>query len=68
MDPIIKNVYCSAIKNVRFDLLLLICNLMNIAKNYTIIHLQLSYIDVLEVVILLLNYLMKYVFQKKQKI
>ena len=37
-------------------------------KNYTTIHLQLSWIDVLEVVILLMAFLIKYVFQRKQMI
>ena len=36
-------------------------------KNYTI-YLQLNWIDVLEVVILLMTYLIEYVFQTKQKI
>ena len=42
--------------------------LMNTVKNFTTIHLWLNHIDVLEVVILLITYLIKYVFQNKQKI
>ena len=38
------------------------------AKNFTTIHFWLNYIDVLEVVTLLMTYLIKYVFQIKQKI
>ena len=37
-------------------------------KNLTSLHLWLNQIDVLEVVILLITYLIKYVFQVKQKI
>ena len=39
---------------------------MNTAKNFTSIHLQLNYTEVLELVILLMTYLIKYVFQIKQ--
>ena len=35
---IIQNVYPQVIKNARFNLLILICILMNGVKNYTIIH------------------------------
>ena len=41
---------------------------MKTVKNLAIINLQLNEIDVLEVVILLMTYLIKYVFQIKQKI
>ena len=41
---------------------------MNAVKNFTTIHLLLNWIDVLEVVILLMNYLVKYVFEIEQKI
>ena len=41
---------------------------MNRVNSYTTIHLQLNQIDVLEVVILLMTYLIKYIFQTKQKI
>ena len=40
----------------------------NIEKNFTTIHLPLNDIDLLEVVLLLITYLIKYVFQIKQKI
>ena len=46
-------------------LLLLIYILMNTVKNYPTIHLRLNWIDMLEVVILLMTYLIKYVFQIK---
>ena len=39
---------------------------MNTVKNFTTFHLQLNKIDVLEVVILLMTYLIMYVFQTKQ--
>ena len=41
---------------------------MNTAKNFTTIHLQLNYIDVLEVEILSMRYQEKYVLQIRQKI
>ena len=41
---------------------------MNTAKNFATINLRLNQIDTLEVVILLATYLIKYVFQIKQKI
>ena len=37
-------------------------------KNYTTIHLRLIQIDLLEALILLMTYLIKYVFQKKETI
>ena len=49
----------------KFNLLLLIYILMNTVKNYSTINLWLNEIDALEVVILLMTYLIKYVFQKK---
>ena len=51
----------------KFNLLLLIYILMNTVKNYSTINLWLNEIDALEVVILLMTYLIKYVFQKKNK-
>ena len=50
------------------SLLLLTYILMNTVRNYPIIHLQLNWVDVLEVVVLLMTYLIKFVFQMKQKI
>ena len=41
---------------------------MSVVKNYVTIRLQLIQIDVLEVAILLVTYLVYYVFQSKQKI
>ena len=41
---------------------------MNRVNSYTTIHLQLNQIDVLEVVILLMTWLIKYISQTKQKI
>ena len=41
---------------------------MNILKDYGTIHLQLIEIDMLEVVILLMIYLVEYAFQTKQRI
>ena len=67
MDLIIQSGYCKAIRNVRFNLLLLIYILINIFKNFTAIHFQLNWIDVQEVVILLMTYLVKHVFQIKQR-
>ena len=42
--------------------------LMNTVKYFTTIHLQLNYINMLEVVILLMTYAIKYVFQIKLNI
>ena len=39
--------------------------LINLYPNYTLIHLQLKYIDILEVVILLMTYRIKYLFSNK---
>ena len=41
---------------------------MSVVKNYVRIRLQLIQIDVLEVAILLMTYLVYYAFQSKQKI
>ena len=41
---------------------------MNTFKNYTTLHLHLDWIDVLEVTILLMICITKYVFQTKQEI
>ena len=48
---------------MKFNLLLFIYILMNAIKNYTTTHLRLSSIDMLEVVILSMTYLIRYVFQ-----
>ena len=45
-----------------------ICKIQSIVKNYTTIHLQLNKTNVLESVIHLMTYLLKYVFQIKLKI
>ena len=52
-------------QNVLLNLLLLINILMNTVKNFITIHLLLNYIDMLEVVIPWMMYLIKYVFQVK---
>ena len=54
--------------NIKMNLLLLICILMNTLKDYVTIHFQLISIDVLEIVIFLRTYLIKYVLQIKQKV
>ena len=51
-----------------YILILLTYMLMNTVKNFTTIHLRLNYIDVLEVGRILMTYLIRYVFQIKQKI
>ena len=43
-------------------------HLMNTVKKFTAIHFRLNYIVALEVVILLMTYLIKFVFQIKQTI
>ena len=48
----IQNAFLKVTKNARFNLPLLIYIPMNTVKNFTIIHLQLNWIDVLQVVIL----------------
>ena len=55
-------------KNAWLNLLSLIYILMDTVSNFTTILFRLNYIDVLEVVILWMIYLIKYVFQIKQKI
>ena len=67
MGLIIKDVHLQLIRNVQLNLLLLIYMLMSMFKDYIIIHLQLIYIDALEVFILLMTSLIKCVFQIKQK-
>ena len=52
----IQNVYCYVVKNLRLNLLLLIHMLINTPKDYITIHLQLIWIDILEVLILLMTY------------
>ena len=68
MPLAIQNVYLKVIKNAQPNLPLLICIVMNILKDYVTIYLWLIQGDVLEVVILLMPSLIKYVFQTKQKI
>ena len=63
MDLIIQGVVK---QSEMYDLLTYI--LMNTVKNFITIHLQLNYIDVLEVGRILMTYLIRYVFQIKQKI
>ena len=55
-------------KNAWLNLLSLIYILMDTVSNFTTILFRLNYIDVLEVVILWMIYLIKYAFQIKQKI
>ena len=50
---------------MNINLLLLIYILINAVKNFSTIHLVLNYIDVLEVVILLMTYQIKYVIQTR---
>ena len=57
-----QKVYYKVIKNMRFNLLLFNYILMNTAKNFTAIHLQLNKTNVLEVVIISVTYLIKYMF------
>ena len=52
----IQNVYCYVVKNLRLNLLLLIHMLIKTLKDYITIHLQLIWIDILEVLILLMTY------------
>ena len=63
MDLIIQGVVK---QSEMYDLLTYI--LMNTVKNFITIHLRLNYIDVLEVGRILMTYLIRYVFQIKQKI
>ena len=57
---------CVSLSNEEFNLLLLIYILFNTVKNFTTIHLLSNKIDVSEVLILVLTFLRKYVFQIKQ--
>ena len=68
MHLAIQNVYPEVIKNVKFNLFLLIYIPMNTINNYSTIHLELNKIIVLEVTTLLMTYLIKYVLQIKLKI
>ena len=68
MHLAIQNVYPEVIKNVKFNLFLLIYIPMNTIDNYSTIHLELNKIIVLEVTTLLMTYLIKYVLQIKLKI
>ena len=61
-----KHSKCLSLNNQKY-LLLLTYILMNTVKNYTTIHLRLNLRNVLEVVIHLMTFLKKYVFQIKQK-
>ena len=65
MPVVIQNVYPQVIKHERFNLLLLIYILMNALKDYVPIHLGLTWTYVSEVVILLMTYIIKYVFQTR---
>ena len=64
----IESVLLKQSKNAWLNLLSLIYILMDTVSNFTTIHFRLNYIDVLEVVILWMIYLIKYAFQIKQKI
>ena len=68
MHLAIQNVYPEVIKNVKFNIFLLIYIPMNTINNYSTIHLELNKIIVLEVTTLLMTYLIKYVLQIKLKI
>ena len=67
---LIKNIFIGVLTGLVMiqPILLLIYILMNTVKNVATIHLQLNYINVLEVAILLMTCLVKHVFQTKQKI
>ena len=67
MPLVVQNLYPQVIKNARFNVLLLNDNLINTVKIYTAIHLGLNKMDVLEAVILLMTYLIRYVFEIKHK-
>ena len=56
---------CAVKESEMYNSTLLFYILMNTVKNYPTIHLRLNWIDMLEVVILLMTYLIKYVFQIK---
>ena len=55
MPLTIHTTYPQIIKNATFKLFLLIYILMNTANNYTTIHLQLNWTNVLEVITLLID-------------
>ena len=61
---------CFSLSNQKCKIQPILINyiLMNTVKNFTIIHFQLNYINVFEVVILWMIYLKKHIFQIKQKI
>ena len=65
---LIKNIFIGVLTGLVMiqPILLLIYILMNTVKNVATIHLQLNYINVLEVAILLMTCLVKHVFQTKQ--
>ena len=67
MPLVVQNLYPQVIKNARFNVLLLNDNLINTVKIYTASHLGLNKMDVLEAVILLMTYLIRYVFEIKHK-
>ena len=67
MPLVVQNLYPQVIKNARFNVLLLNDNLINTVKIYTAVHLGLNKMDVLEAVILLMTYLIRYVFEIKHK-
>ena len=67
MPLVVQNLYPQVIKNPRFNVLLLNDNLINTVKIYTASHLGLNKMDVLEAVILLMTYLIRYVFEIKHK-
>ena len=67
MPLVVQNLHPQVIKNARFNVLLLNDNLINTVKIYTAIHLGLNKMDVLEAVILLMTYLIRYVFEIKHK-
>ena len=52
MNLIAQSAFREVITNSRFNLLILTYILVNTGKNFSTIHFQLNYIDVLEVVIL----------------
>ena len=60
---------CVSLSNQKYMTQPILINyiIMNIFKNFITICLQLNCIDVLEVVVLLMTYLIKYVFQMKQE-
>ena len=62
-----NNTKCELLSNKKCEIqpTLLIYIIMNTVKNFTTIHLGLNYMNVLEVVILLMAYLINYVFQIK---